>query len=152
MLSSRPLFVYGSLLDREIRAVVVGRAPASGDVSAARLPEHGLFRVFGRQYPLIATRRGGMVHGLLLRHLTAPELRRLDTFEGDEYRRRNVNVQDQENHWIAAQIYWPRPGLRRDRRAWRFDDWQPRERKIMLARAAAWCKEQGLSRSAAMGD
>lgn len=132
------MFVYGTLRDPEIRAAVLNGETSDVNVSAASLPDHELFRVKGRSYPMIVEFRRSIVHGQLLEGLTAEQLRRLDAFEGDEYMRGPILVLDAAGRQLRAQVYRPRSGVRRDRRRWSLEQWSPRERRAMLEGIKAW--------------
>ena len=103
------LFVYGSLQVDRVLSLVLGHAPLVKPVPAV-VSGFERRRVAGRVYPGLirssgtpgtgsgsgtASRSSGPrseVRGMLVRGLTAEDVRRLDVFEGEEYVRQRVVV------------------------------------------------------------
>lgn len=111
------LFFYGTLIHPAILAKVIGNAGAHVEVCPAVLPGYALHHVRGEDYPglvpqhvseaVCAARKGPIsssseprpqpqplkaVRGTLARGLRLADVRRLDAFEGDEYKRVGVYV------------------------------------------------------------
>jgi ADP-ribose pyrophosphatase len=59
------LFLYGTLRDPALLAVVLGEAP--GPLEPARLPGHAAMQVAGDSYPVIVADPCATADGLLLR-------------------------------------------------------------------------------------
>ena len=96
------LFVYGTLMDPEIMALVAGEA---GNGQTARLSGYVRRRVSGECYPAIVPQAGAVVDGLLYAGLSPKILERLDRFEGENYFRRTVLVELAEEKRVMAQTY-----------------------------------------------
>ena len=96
------LFVYGTLMDREIFQIVAGELPSSDQAIL-----HGYIRkqVIGEVYPAIAERTESEVVGILYDNLSETALHRLDRFEGDQYDRCRVKVSLQTGQFADAQVY-----------------------------------------------
>jgi gamma-glutamylcyclotransferase (GGCT)/AIG2-like uncharacterized protein YtfP len=88
-LPAHPLFVYGTLMQDAVLERLLHRPPAS---QAATLNHYRRFRLPGRSYPGIRYCRHHQVRGRLLAGLDRIQLRRLDRYEGAEYRRVRVQV------------------------------------------------------------
>ena len=97
-----PLFVYGTLLFGEVLDRVVGRRP---DSRRAAAPGYAVRRVPGQSYPGMIADPRGVAGGLLLAGLSALELRALDLYEGDEYRRTSITVVDETGAVLEVETY-----------------------------------------------
>jgi hypothetical protein len=96
-------FFYGTLIAPAVLSrVLFGPSYASTTSTTRRplpaarpalLPGYERRRVRGADYPGIIPREGGEVRGVLVTGLTEGDLHRLDVFEGDQYTRREVEVQ-----------------------------------------------------------
>jgi len=103
------LFAYGTLMDPEILASVIG-GPRAG--RPAQLKGYRRFRVRDTEYPAILRAGGGMVAGVLYAGLLPRDWSRLDRFEGGLYRRELVQVRDASGRWQSAGAYVLRPERR----------------------------------------
>jgi len=81
----KPLFVYGSMLDRDVSEVVLGRPLDPARVRTAWLPDHRRLRIPEEDYPILAPAPGEHVPGALLYDLTEADLDRVRYFESYEY-------------------------------------------------------------------
>jgi hypothetical protein len=99
----RNLFVHGARLDGELRARLIGRAPAWIPATL-----HGYIRRRGRYYHIVAE-AGGEVAGLVLTCIAAPELALLDIYEEVPklYTRELVTVRTGAGMPLAAWCYLP---------------------------------------------
>ena len=83
------LFAYGTLQLPDVLHAVVGQR-WQGD--AALLVGYARYRLRGKPYPAIVAEPTGNVTGLLYAGVGAEELALLDSYEGELYERRTVNV------------------------------------------------------------
>lgn len=86
------LFCFGTLLDAEVRALVIGRAVPDSAIAPAALPGFRRVAVPGETYPALVVDPAGMVEGLIVGPLTARELERVQFFEGFEYALEEIEV------------------------------------------------------------
>ena len=101
------IFAYGTLMDTDIMRHVSG---VSGAGKKGVVTGYSRYRVRGEQYPGIVSDGNGRVEGILYCGITDNELARLDIFEGDMYRREQVEVQLAEEGAIEkAMAYVIRP-------------------------------------------
>lgn len=116
------VFVYGSLMDKEIMNYVSGCLP---DGEKAVLLDYGRYRIINEQYPGIRHENGQSVEGYLYYNVSSEAVGRLDLFEGDMYLRQEVEVQlENEGVPLKAMVYVVKPGyvkLLTDT-AWSFDE------------------------------
>lgn len=134
------LFVYGTLMDADVRTLVIGRALEAAQIAPAVLKHMRRVYIAGRVYPMVIPRRGDSVEGLLLSGLSAEDYARLDAFEGGDYARERQAV------WPAgaaepvnAWFYRTRGiGPRATARLWELEPWRTREKALFLREARAW--------------
>lgn len=83
------LFTYGTLMLAEVMHAVCG---ASLPAEEAVLAGYGRYRLKDEVYPAIIAEKTASTRGLLYRGIGREMLGRLDTFEGDQYCRKEVQV------------------------------------------------------------
>ncbi len=131
------LGVYGTLLDPEVRALVLGEEWRSGG-------RPGLLRgwrrvyVAGEAYPGICRRPGAATYVLILEGITSSVLMQADRFEGGYYRRQLLPVV--LTGWRGGPekvaFYVPSPSTRLSGQTWRYDQrWRRRYRSAFMAEA-----------------
>jgi hypothetical protein len=79
-------FFYGTLLDYDITALVLGRRLPPAAFVAASLPGHARRRVKGASYPIVVRDPNGAVPGVIVNGLSARDVARLTAYEGPGYR------------------------------------------------------------------
>jgi hypothetical protein len=138
------LFFYGTLLDPDVRSLVLGRFVAPEELVPAVLPHFRRIYVAGRSYPMILPHRGGAVDGVVATCLTRDDLARIALYEGDGYRLERqmvvpVNPQGRANdERFAAWIYRSRPATRPSAREWRLSVWQSKEKASYVRDTRDW--------------
>jgi len=141
------LFVYGTLMDADVRSLVLGRPLEAAQLQPAALKHMRRVYIAGRLYPMIVPRRGAAVDGLLLSGLSDEDYARLDAFEGADYGRERQTVSPladdgSEGEPLLAWIYRTRGlGPRPSPREWRLEPWRQREKPVFLRAAKAWLAE-----------
>jgi gamma-glutamylcyclotransferase (GGCT)/AIG2-like uncharacterized protein YtfP len=111
------LFVYGSLMDREVLEGVIGHAHR-GQRLRARLNGYEKVAVAGWDYPALVPRAEAHTEGVLITDLSEPDLQRLDRYEEvteGVYRRAAVTAEVWQpgptRTRVAAQTYVAGPVL-----------------------------------------
>jgi gamma-glutamylcyclotransferase (GGCT)/AIG2-like uncharacterized protein YtfP len=136
--AAAPLGVYGTLLDADVRRLVMGaawRVPGR----PARLPGWARFYVAGAAYPGIRVRPGAAVDVELFDDPPPVLLARVDRFEGAEYRRCLLRVVGADGRAEEAWLYVPAPGLALSARPWRLDAaWRRRHKPAFLGGIAGF--------------
>jgi len=130
VLSAR-LFFYGTLLDRELRRMVIGR---DVDVVPATLPGWRRLAVAGHAYPMIRRDADASVAGVVTEPLSAGELARLRHYEGEDYPLAAVELRDDSGAGIAAALFAPPADRFAAAGEWQLADWQRRDRADILDR------------------
>jgi hypothetical protein len=132
-------FFYGTLIDPDIRRVVLG-APAANALVLRPGVLCGWMRraVRSASYPMILPRAGAGVDGILASGLDAVACRRLRSYEGAEYLVVRVQVRCADGRGRDARVFAPRPGGGLKPRAvdWDHAAWSMREKRCFLRRIA----------------
>ena len=79
-------FFYGTLLDRDVTALVLGRRLPASAFTPAALPGHARRRVRGASYPIAVRDPKSEVAGAVVGGLSARDVARLAAYEGPRYR------------------------------------------------------------------
>lgn len=96
------LFAYGTLQLPEVMFAVTGRKLPG---QPATLEHYLRKKLRGECFPGIRPKAGETVDGLCFSGLDAQDLRRLDAFEGDYYRREKVSIVTKEGEEREACTY-----------------------------------------------
>ena len=104
------LFAYGTLLYPQCIRGLLGRVP---DSQAARLTGYVAKTVCAENYPGLLIRHRTTTRGRLYARLTPGELRKLDSYEGKDYRRVRLSVMTDDNRRSIAWVYVTRPAAQR---------------------------------------
>jgi len=92
------LFVYGTLIDDETRKNILKRSVLG---TPAMLDGYNLEEIIieNESYPAAEKRSGCLIKGLLI-EITPEELERLDIYETDAYKRREVELTNGKKAWV----------------------------------------------------
>ena len=85
-------FFYGTLLDRDVMALVLGRRLPPQAFVPASLPGHARRRAKGASYPVVIRDPRGEVPGAVVRGLSGRDVAQLAAYEGNGYRVVPLNV------------------------------------------------------------
>ena len=131
MPSRYALFCYGTLCDPDIMRRV---SDHKGPGEAAKLFGYSRVALRGVPYPGILPRAHDYTEGILYRGLSRHQLRRLDSYEQNQYVRIRVPVKTAQNSQLQAWTYvlHPRYYRRSCRRPWSLKAFQARQRAAYL--------------------
>jgi gamma-glutamylcyclotransferase (GGCT)/AIG2-like uncharacterized protein YtfP len=117
----RNLFVYGTLMCEDIMQDVAGCLPARLPGTLAGYERRA---VKGEHYPGLVPGAAGRVDGVVYRDVPGFAWARLDSFEGDMYRRQRVHVELRDGATLMAETYVVRPRFlsRLDHAEWDFSE------------------------------
>lgn len=87
------IFFYGSLRDRTLLDVVLGRAVDPGRIVPARAPGFVPRRVAGEAYPVLSPEPGRVAEGVVVSGLSPADYERLQFYEEAEYRLTPIAVE-----------------------------------------------------------
>lgn len=140
------LFVYGTLRDREILEGVLGHIVPQGDLFEARARGWRTVYYPDRFYPALI-RADQWTHGFVIAGLDGRDMKRLDDFEGDEYRRGAITV-EARGGTLAAQSYFPSKPVPPEAPPWSFETWTELHRPQTIARYRSddFCQTHGNGR------
>ncbi len=124
-------FVYGTLVDADVRTRVLGHPIRRGRVRPAVIEGWRRVTVAGASYPGLVPESGRRVDGLLLTGVTAAEEARLIRFEGGEYEIVDVTVRAAGRD-VAARMFVTRPGVAVTDDEWTLESWRRRHRRDFL--------------------
>jgi hypothetical protein len=79
-------FFYGTLLDHDVMALVLGRRLPPSAFAQAQLPGHARRRAKGASYPVVTRDPRGKVSGVVVGGLSGRDVARLVAYEGPGYR------------------------------------------------------------------
>lgn len=144
-----PLFVYGSMRDEDVRAIVLGHTPPELRTEPAWLSGVATAVVPGESYPYLVLAEGARVPGELIFGLDESCLDRIRFFEGDEYAAVECVAERAGGGRVAAMYFGgeaipPAPVV-----PWSLERWQAREKARFLAMThefmALWRHEKSAS-------
>ena len=98
-------FFYGTLLDPDVRACILGRWIDRRVLPPARLPGYRRVYIRGRDYPVVVRAAGEAVAGLLAEGLDRHAVRRLAEFESDEYVDAERTVRVDGGRTVRARVF-----------------------------------------------
>ena len=132
---TRSMFFFGTLMDKDVLAIVLGRIPAAQDREAAFLRGWRRVLVAGRPYPMLVPQSGGRVEGVLVNGLSERECERLGFYEGWEYVTAPVTVRTLAGRVVETEMFTCSDGVLADNRDWGLDLWQRKHKPAALVAA-----------------
>jgi hypothetical protein len=130
---ARTFFFYGTLLDADVRALVMG-AGAPAEIAPATLRAWRRVAHPRETYPMIVPAADVAVEGAIARDLAEDTVARLVTYEGPEYRIVAVEVQLAAGGPVAAEVFVPIAPLVGADAPWDLASWQRLHKQRYLAR------------------
>ena len=127
------IFLYGTLCDKELLEVCLGRSLDKIKIFNAKLENYSVYWVKNENYPVIKSNHGSYALGLTIFDLEDSDLERLDFYEGSfNYKLRKVTIRllniekssfDDENE---AYVYFNCDNKIEVGNDWSLDEWQMR--------------------------
>ena len=128
-----PLFVYGSMRDEDVRALVLGRALPAGRTEPAWMPGAAVALVPGESYPYLVSAQGARAPGELIHGLEETCLDRILFFEGDEYALAECVVERAGGERVAAMHFGGAAIPEAPVVPWSLERWRAREKSRFLS-------------------
>lgn len=133
----RHWFFFGTLMDSDILACVLGRPVAEDKRRPGILSGFERLCLVGETYPALVRRPGCAVKGIVTADISAEESRRICFFEGDEFRLQTCSVRFLNENNIAletvqALVFLAGAGLQFSQASWDFERWQRLEKDNYL--------------------
>ncbi|MFZ5781491.1 MAG: gamma-glutamylcyclotransferase family protein [Pseudomonadota bacterium] len=127
-------FFYGTLLDCDVMALVIGRRLPPAAFVRARLTGFARRRARGVSYPVLVRAPAGRVEGAVVGGLTRRDVERLAAYEGPRYRIAAVRVM-QAGTARSVSIFEPlKESFEPVAAGWDLAAWQGRHKRPFLAR------------------
>ena len=122
-------FFYGSLLDSDVAALVVGRRLPPRAWVPATLPGFSRRKAKGVSYPIAVRDPKGTVRGAVVGGLSKREVERLAAFEGPGYHTVPVKVR-MDGRLTVVSVFAPKEkAFQPIESDWSLTEWQHREKK-----------------------
>ena len=127
-------FFYGTLLDRDVMALVLDRRLPPTAFVPARLPGHARRRAKGASYPVVVLDPSDEVPGAVVSGLSARDVTRLAAYEGPGYRIVAVGVKAAGGR-LAVSVFEPVASrLQPSGEAWDLALWQRGHKRAFVGR------------------
>jgi hypothetical protein len=127
-------FFYGTLLDRDVMALVLGRRLPPQAYIPSALPGHARWRVQGGSYPIAVPDPRGEVSGATVRGLSMRDVARLAAFEGPGYRIAALKVKV-AGTLSTVSVFEPLVSkLKPTDRPWSLALWQRQDKRLFVGR------------------
>lgn len=134
-------FFYGTLLDADMRRLVLGAGRPDPALEPAELPGYRAVLARGQRYPIPMKSTFAGLDGALTEPLDAEAAERLAYYEGTGYRIARLTVSLATGDPAAAAIFMPIAGLKPSTIAWDLARWQRLDKPAALRRIAPWMAE-----------
>lgn len=127
-------FFYGTLLDRDVTALVLGRRLPPAAFAPAVLPGHARRRIKGGSYPIAVRDAKSEVAGAIVGGLSARDVARLAAYEGPRYRIAPLKVRIAGRLSIVSVFAPLEERFQPTGGSWELTWWQRRHKRAFLAR------------------
>ncbi len=134
-------FFYGTLMDDEVRADLLGRAVRDLAVTPGVLLHHRRRCARNGYYPVLVPEPGGRVAGIFVDGMTRRLAIWVAHFEGPAYAPGAVTVQDPAGRCVPAWSFLPLSRNHASRHAWDLRVWQCRHKPAVRRAIAGWRRE-----------
>lgn len=129
------LFFFGSLMDRDFLAIVLGRDASDLPLAPARLHGFERRRARGETFPVLVPCPGGVVEGLVAPGFAAADVARLSYYETADYALRPFSVETADGR-AEAHVFLATSRLEAEETLWDFAHWAATEKPLGLLLAA----------------
>jgi hypothetical protein len=127
-------FFYGTLLDRDVTALVLGRRLPPAAFTTAALPGHARRRVKGASYPIAVRDPKSELAGATVGGLSARDVARLAAYEGPRYRIAPLKVRIAGVISIVSVFAPLEERFQPTSGSWELTSWQRGHKRAFLAR------------------
>lgn len=134
-------FFFGTLLDPDIRRLVLGINAPEPDLVPAELTGYRAMLARGRQFPVLMKSAAGHVRGAVTSPLGLEAIERLMLYEGSEYRLAELPVTLAAGDRVKAALFLVERGLLPSTVSWDLARWQRMAKPRTLKRIVGWMAE-----------
>ena len=125
------IFLYGTLCDKELLEICLGRSLDNVSLVSAELENHSVFWVKNKNFPVIKFNQGSFAKGLAVLDIEDRELERLDFYEGGfNYKLTKSDIILKNNDFyprknkLEAHVYFNNDNKIEIGKDWDLDEWQ----------------------------
>ncbi len=126
-------FFYGTLIDDDVRALVLGTQATRPEIVPAELAGWRRVSVRGRTYPAVVRSAVATTHGVLTGELSDSAAAALTAYEGPEYDLLECAV-SVSGEAVTAGIFVPAPSCPVSVRPWDIGTWRRLHKRAFMAR------------------
>ncbi len=131
-------FFYGTLMDGDVLARVVGQPVPPARMDAAVVEGYRRLYVAGAWYPMLVPEPGGRVEGRLVSGIDAAAAARIANFESDAYELEALPVRAARRGPVRALAFMARPGVAASPEEWDLASWRRRHKRTYLRLVGVW--------------
>jgi Gamma-glutamyl cyclotransferase, AIG2-like len=133
-------FFYGTLVDADVRQLVLGRAVPDDAVLRAELPGFRRYSVQGQSYPAAVPQTDASTDGVVMENVGVSDAAMLSCFEGVNYEARlcRVTVQDGDVQTREAWIFVAGDNIPRANSGWSIGEWRAQHKPAFVELAKSW--------------
>jgi hypothetical protein len=136
-------FFYGTLVDADVRRLVLGREVSDAAVQPAELAGFQRYAVQQQPFPAAVPQQGATVDGVIMPGASLSDAAMLTCFEGSDYEAQLCRVtssaaggRDQDAWVFVASDRVPR-----GEPSWLIDDWRAQHKPAFFEIAAKWLSQ-----------
>lgn len=129
-------FFYGTLLDRDVASLVLGRRLPPQAYEQAVLPGHERRRVRGASYPIVVRAPKSRVAGAVVKGLSGRDVARLAAYEGPRYRVAPLKVKIRGEISLVSVFAPLEERFEPTGGRWELLSWQRHQKRAFLRRMA----------------
>ena len=131
-------FFYGTLMDGDVLARVVGEPVPPARMEAAVVEGYRRLYVASAWYPLLVPAPGGRVEGRLVSGIDARAAARIAQFESGAYALEALEVRAARRGAVRALTFMARPGVAASPEEWDLASWRRRHKRTYLRLVGVW--------------
>ncbi|HEX2477772.1 MAG TPA: gamma-glutamylcyclotransferase family protein [Geminicoccaceae bacterium] len=131
-------FFFGTLMDRDVLAMVLDRPLARAETIPAWLHDYRRVRALTVSYPLLVPAPGVVVAGVVFRPKDDRDDVRIRHFEGEEYAARWLNVRPARGRRRAARVFFAAAALQASEEPWDLAAWTSAHKAAFLEQCREW--------------
>jgi hypothetical protein len=127
-------FFYGTLLDSDVMALVIGRRLPPSAFVPAILPGHSRRRAKGATYPVVVRNPADQAQGVMVGGLTLRDVARIAAYEGPGYRLASLKVRIASD-LVTVSVFEPVASrLQPSASPWDYALWKSRHKRPFVDR------------------
>ena len=136
-----PFFFFGTLMDRDVLRIVLGRRVGENELAPARLTGYRRVRTATQPYPMLKPDPDGVVEGMLLMEPSSRDEARILHFEDAEYVERRTTVRSASDRAVEARVFYALAEMGETDEPWEPDSWVSRHKAAFLPQCREWMRD-----------